>query len=86
MSKRTAIGTGLAAAISVAMAAFNGASADAVAGKALAEKWCVECHGGGALDHRAFAARLLANAAREDAEHYLHARPDGRHRRLHIVA
>jgi mono/diheme cytochrome c family protein len=44
MSKRTARGTGLVAAMSAAMAAFNGASADPVAGKALAEKWCVECH------------------------------------------
>jgi mono/diheme cytochrome c family protein len=45
MSKRRAIGTGLAMAISMAMAALNGASADAVAGKELAEKWCAECHG-----------------------------------------
>ena len=44
MSKRTALGAGLAAAISMAMAALNGASADAVAGKESAEKWCAECH------------------------------------------
>jgi mono/diheme cytochrome c family protein len=44
MSKRRAIGAGLAAAILMAMAALNGASADAVAGKELAEKWCAECH------------------------------------------
>ena len=45
MSKRRAIGAGLAVAISMAMAALNGASADAVAGQELAEKWCAECHG-----------------------------------------
>jgi mono/diheme cytochrome c family protein len=44
MSKRTAIGAGLAAAISMAMSALNGASADAIGGKELAEKWCAECH------------------------------------------
>ena len=44
MSKRTAIGTGLAAAISMAVTGLNDASADAVTGKELAEKWCVECH------------------------------------------
>jgi cytochrome c len=42
--KRRPIGAGLAGAISVTMAVLNGASADAPAGKELAEKWCAECH------------------------------------------
>ena len=44
MSKQRAIGAGLGAAISMAVAALIGASADAVAGEELAEKWCAECH------------------------------------------
>lgn len=44
MSERTAIGGGLAAAMLMLMAALNGASADAAAGKDLAEKWCAGCH------------------------------------------
>ena len=44
MSKGTNIGTGLAAAFATAVV-VTGVSADPIAGKDLAEKWCVECHG-----------------------------------------
>ena len=64
-------------------------------------RWCVECHGTragklspnpaaphfpGALDYRIFASRFLAIAARDNAAHHLHSRPDGRHCRIHPVA
>ena len=45
MSKRTAICMCLAATLSTGPAAFTGVAADPVAGKNLAGKWCVECHG-----------------------------------------
>ena len=44
MSQRTAICVGLAAAFVTAMI-VTCVSADPLAGKNLAEKWCVECHG-----------------------------------------
>jgi len=44
MSKGTDIGIGLAAAFVTAVV-VTGVSADPIAGKDLAEKWCVECHG-----------------------------------------
>ena len=44
MSKGTDIGIGLAAAFVTAMI-VTCVSADPLAGKNLAEKWCVECHG-----------------------------------------
>jgi mono/diheme cytochrome c family protein len=45
MSKRTAICIGLAVALSIVLSAPTDASADPAAGKALADKWCAECHG-----------------------------------------
>jgi mono/diheme cytochrome c family protein len=45
MSKPTGICVDLAAALSTVLAAVTGASADPIAGKNLADKWCVECHG-----------------------------------------
>ena len=45
MSKRMGICVGLAAALSTALAAPTGVSADPVAGRNLAGKWCAECHG-----------------------------------------
>ena len=44
MSKGTDIGFGLAAAFVIAVV-VTGLSADPIAGKSLADKWCVECHG-----------------------------------------
>ena len=45
MSKRAAICIGLAAVLSIALAAVGGVSADPIAGQNLASKWCTECHG-----------------------------------------
>jgi len=45
MSKRAAICIGLAAVLSIALAAVGGVSADPIAGQNLAGKWCTECHG-----------------------------------------
>ena len=45
MSKRIGICVGLAAALSTALAAPTGVSADPVAGRNLVDKWCAECHG-----------------------------------------
>ena len=45
MSKRMGICVGLAAALSIVLSALTVVSADPIAGKNLADKWWVECHG-----------------------------------------
>jgi mono/diheme cytochrome c family protein len=45
MNKRTALRVGLVVALSIVLAPAASNSADLVAGRSLAEKWCAQCHG-----------------------------------------
>jgi mono/diheme cytochrome c family protein len=45
MSRRSDLCIILGVALPIVLASFRGYTADMVAGKSLAEKWCAECHG-----------------------------------------